>query len=134
VLAAAGSAGARPVVHCCAADVPVDLVVRAGAAALMVDVGLLELTRYDDLATAIEAGVDLWPGVVPTEEPAPRPGAEQLAGSVHRLWSALGHSPAGLIPRTTVTPACGLAGARPGWARSAMSFARDVAGQLSAQG
>ena len=134
VLAAAGSAGARPVVHCCAADVPVDLVVRAGAAALMVDVGLLELTRYDDLATAIEGGVDLWPGVVPTEEPVPRPGAEQLAGSVHRLWSALGHSPSGLIPRTTVTPACGLAGARPGWARSAMSFARDVAGQLSAQG
>ncbi|MDF2968482.1 MAG: methionine synthase [Nocardioidaceae bacterium] len=134
VLAAAAGAGARPVVHCCAADVPVELIVRAGTTALMVDVVLLEPTRYDDLATAIEGGVDVWPGVVPTVEPVPRPGAEQLAGSVHRLWSAVGHSPSRLVPRTAVTPTCGLAGARPGWARSALSLARDVARQLSAQG
>ena len=134
VLTAAAAAGARPVVHCCAADVPVGLLAAAGATALLVDASLLGADTYDDLAAAIDAGLDLWPGVVPTTEPDDMPSAEQLAATVHRLWSRLGHDPADLLGRTVVTPACGLAGAAPRWARTAIGLARDTARQLSAEG
>ncbi len=121
-------------VHCCAADVPIGLLVSAGATALLLDAALLDSGHYDDLAVAIDGGLDLWPGVVPTDEPATRPPAEQLARSVHRLWSALGYAPADLVGRTVVTPACGLAGASPSWARAALGLACDTARQLSAEG
>lgn len=133
VLTAARDAGARPVVHCCAADVPVPLVAGAGATALLVDAAVLGSDSYDDLAAAVDGGLDLWPGVVPTTEPERRPAAEQLAGAVHRLWSALGYAPGDLAARTVVTPACGLAGASPQWARAALGLARDTARQLSVE-
>jgi len=134
VLSAIETAGARPVVHCCAADVPVPLIAGAGAEALLVDAGLLPTDSYGDLAAAIDGGLDLWPGVVPTSEPSRRPAAEQLAESVHRLWSALGYGPSDLIDRTVVTPACGLGAAAFGWARQALVLARDTARQLSVEG
>lgn len=133
VLSAAARAGARPVVHCCAADVPVRLIASAGATALLVDATLLGPDHYDDLAVAVDGGLDLWPGVVPVSEPASRPAAEQLAGSVHRLWSALGYGADDLVGRTVVTPACGLAGAGSTWSRAALGLARDTARQLSAE-
>jgi methionine synthase II (cobalamin-independent) len=132
-LAAAARAGARPVVHCCAPDVPVGLIASAGATALLVDATVLRPDLYDDLAVAIDGGLDLWPGVVPTSEPASRPAAEQLVASVHRLWAALGYAADDLVPRTVVTPACGLAGAGASWARAALGLARDAARQLSAE-
>ena len=132
-LAAAARAGARPVVHCCAADVPVGLIASAGATALLVDAALLGPDSYDDVAVAVDGGLDLWPGVVPVSEPASRPAAEQLAGSVQRLWSALGYGADDLIGRTVVTPACGLAGAGGAWARAALELTRDVARQLSVE-
>ena len=138
VLGAAADAGARPVVHCCAADVPVGLIVAAGASALLVDAELIDSGQYDDLAAAIDGGLDLWPGVVPAAEPDVRPGAEQLAESVHRLWSAFGHpasdSPPHLAGRTVVTPAGGLGGASLPWAPAALALARDTARQLSVEG
>jgi hypothetical protein len=138
VLASAAKAGASPVVHCCADDVPIGLIAAAGADALLVDASLIDSRHYDDLAVAIDGGLDLWPGVVPTSEPAVRPGAEQLAESVHRLWSAVGHSlnegHKAMAARTVVTPACGLAGAGPSWARTALTLARDTARQLSVEG
>jgi hypothetical protein len=82
---------------------------------------------------AIDGGLDLWPGVVPTAEPASRPAAEQLADSVLRLWASLGYAAGDLLPRTVLTPACGLAGAGHSWARAALGLTRDAARQLSAQ-
>ncbi len=134
VLSAAVSAGARPVVHCCAAEVPVALVAQSGATALLVDASLLGAATHDDLAVAVDGGLDVWPGVVPTTETGEGTSAEQLAGAVHRLWSALGHDPDELLDRTVVTPACGLAGVSPRWARTALRLARDTASHLSAEG
>lgn len=133
VLTAAVGAGARPVVHCCAPDVPVPLVAGAGATALLVDAALLGSGTYDDLSAAVDGGLDLWPGAVPTAEPEQRPSAEQLAAAVHRLWSAFGYGPDELAARTVVTPGCGLAGASPGWTRAALALAHDTARQLSVE-
>jgi len=53
------------------------------------------------------------------------------ANRVLGWWSALGFSEAETVPATVVTPACGLAGASPGWARTALSLAERVARNLS---
>ena len=117
------SPGAR-VVHCCATDVPITLLHSAGADAVSVDGALVTPMHYDALGEAIDAGMSLWLGVVPGTDAPIRFDAARDA--VRRLWSALGFAPAQLAPRVVPTPACGLAGATPEYARRVFSVLRDV--------
>ncbi|MEO7070688.1 MAG: methionine synthase [Nostocoides sp.] len=126
VLAAVAEAGATPVVHCCAADVPVDLLRGAGAQGLSVDLTALAADGYDGLAAAIEAGEWALLGVVPSTEPADR-SDRGPAEAVQRFLDMLGLAP---TEQMVVTPTCGLAGASPGWARQALAQARAVAGTV----
>ncbi|MGN6245852.1 MAG: methionine synthase [Motilibacteraceae bacterium] len=130
------AAGAPVIVHCCAADPPLDLFRRAGAAGLSVDVRLLDVGRASPLdeafGEAVEAGLSLWVGAVPAVVPAgarPSGPAATVAG-VRRLWSRLGFDPGVLAASVVVTPTCGLAGASPAGAREAMRVAREAARTL----
>lgn len=130
VLASAASAGALPVVHCCARDVPVDFLVAAGARALSLDLTRLPRLAEESLGSAVEAGVGLLLGVVDTSaaelsDPAPS------VDLVSELWNRLG-LPAAELPKVVVTPTCGLAGASPGSARAALKNAREAARRLDA--
>jgi hypothetical protein len=69
--------GVVPVVHCCAPDVPIELLVRAGAAALSFDVHLLARRQEEELGTAVEAGAHLLLGVV---DPLGVRGARETVG------------------------------------------------------
>jgi hypothetical protein len=120
VLAAAGE---WPVVHCCDATPPVGLVHRAGAVALSCDVSVLDVASLDELATAVDAGIGLWPGVVPALAPDVPPSDLDLVDRLQRLYSRLDQDPARMIASTVVTPTCGLAGADLGWARAAYALA-----------
>jgi hypothetical protein len=121
--------GAFPVVHCCAARPPLALFHAAGARALSVDAGLLRESDDEALGTAVEAGVALWLGVVPAlGNPADAPMSD-VAGSVRpvqRLWQRLGFDPVRIREDVVVTPACGLAGASPGYARVALRRCRET--------
>jgi methionine synthase II (cobalamin-independent) len=126
LFAAIVDAGATPVAHCCAPEVPIDLLRDAGALGMSVDLTTLAAASYDGLATVIEAGEWSFLGVVPSTDPATfddRGPSE----AVHRLLDMLGLSP---HERMVVTPTCGLAGASPGWARRALGQARATAGRL----
>ena len=116
-------AGARPVVHSCAPDVPVALLGGAGFAAVSFDASLAD--PDDSWSEAFEAGVDLWPGVVPSLD-ADVTDAD-LRRRVERIFDRLGFDEDTYAPRTVVTPTCGLAGASPAWARRALSLAQRVA-------
>jgi hypothetical protein len=96
----------------------------AGAAALSFDLGLVQ--DLDVVGTAIEAGTHLFPGVVPgTDATLPTPKA--TASRVRAWWRELGF-PADLVTgAVTLTPACGLAGATPTYARAAMAHVREAA-------
>lgn len=135
VTAAVREAGALPVVHCCAADVPVALLREAGAAAVSFDLSLLAggAGAGDVWAEAFEAGVDLWPGLVPGVDPAVAPTAAELTVRVLRFVDGLGLGLDAVAPRLVVTPACGLAGASYGWARQAMRLVREVAATVAAE-
>jgi Cobalamin-independent synthase, Catalytic domain len=116
-------AGGR-VVHCCAADAPMALFRAAGADALAVDLALAE-GQYDALGEAIDAGTSLWLGVLPTADVQfTRDTARE---PIRRLWNALGFPVEELAAAVVPTPACGLAGATPDYARRVLHTLREVA-------
>ena len=115
------------VVHCCAPRMPLELFRSAGAAALSFDLGLVQ--DLDAIGTAIEAGTHLFPGVVPgTDATLPAPRA--TASRVQAWWRELGFPADDLAAAVTLTPSCGLAGASPGYARTAMAHVREAARYL----
>lgn len=123
VVEAVTDAGARPVVHSCAPDVPVALLAGAGFAAISFD---LSLARPDDIwAETFEQGVDLWFGVVPSTDTTGVTD-KALAGRIETFFGHFGFDQDAYADRLVVTPTCGLAGASPGWARTALSTAQSV--------
>jgi methionine synthase II (cobalamin-independent) len=115
------------VLHCCADRMPLALFRAAGAAALSFDLGLVQ--DLDAVGEAVDAGVHLFPGVVPgTDTALPLPKA--TASRVQAWWRELGFPADDLAAAVTLTPACGLAGATPRYARDAMTHVREAAKYL----
>jgi methionine synthase II (cobalamin-independent) len=115
------------VVHCCADRVPLGLFHAAGADAVSFDLGLVQ--DLDAIGTVVEAGTHLFPGVVPATD-APLPAPRATASRLQAWWRELGFSADDLHEAVTLTPACGLAGATPGYARGAMTHVREAARYL----
>lgn len=95
-------AGATPVLHSCAADVPVGLAAGAGFAAVAIDLAVT--TPTDAWAEAFEGGLDIWAGSTD-------------ARALERFWNHLGFDLDEVADRTVVTTPCGLAGRTPHEAR-----------------
>lgn len=124
VTEAIAGAGARPAVHSCAPDVPVELLVGAGFAAISFD---LALARPDDVwAESFEKGVDLWLGVVPSTDTAGVREAE-LRTRIETFFGHFGFGEEAYAERLVVTPTCGLAGASPAWAQESLALAQRIA-------
>jgi hypothetical protein len=81
------------------------------------------------VGTAIEAGTHLLVGVVPGTD-APLPAAKATATRLQAWWNELGFPAEQLHAAVTLTPACGMAGASPGYARAAMAHVREAAKYL----
>ncbi|GAB4717422.1 hypothetical protein MOKP125_21030 [Mycobacterium avium subsp. hominissuis] len=79
------------------------------------------------MAAFVESGRAVALGVVAVGVPPRRPSAEQVAGAVVAVTDRLGFTRSALRDRIGVTPACGLAGATPEWARTAIGLARRAA-------
>ena len=125
VLGAIADAGATPLVHCCAAGPPLDLLAGAGAAGVSVDLAALTTAAYDRLAERFDAGDLVLLGIAPAvladgAEPA---GDSALLNRVRRLLDMLGLDPAEVRDQLVLTPGCGLAGAE-------QAYATRLAGQL----
>lgn len=131
IVDAVRESGAKPVAHVCAQDVPVALLAGAGFAGCGFDLSYVEKAVLDPWAEAFEAGMDLWPGVVPTLEPSTPFGDADAVRRVESFLAALGFGPEQYAGRLTVTPTCGLAGASPSWARRALAISRNVAAGLA---
>jgi methionine synthase II (cobalamin-independent) len=124
------AAGVPVAVHCCAPDVPIDLVRTAGAAAVSLDLGLLR--DLDPLGEALDAGLGLIAGAVDTRSPSATgaPSSAQVASRVREIWAKLGFPTDRLAAQVVVAPACGLAGTSPDFARSALAACRDAGRRL----
>ncbi|WP_243792564.1 methionine synthase [Saccharopolyspora gloriosae] len=121
--------GAPVLVHCCADRPPVRLLRGAGAGTVALDatrLGSVTGALADELGEAWEEGTRLLLGLVPGLAPEDRPDVRELARPGLDLAARLGFAPKALLERSAVSPACGLAGASPEWARRALSLAKDV--------
>ncbi|MGW5424297.1 methionine synthase [Streptomyces sp. NPDC003943] len=121
------------VVHSCAPGVPFALLRRAGAAGVSFDFSLLTERDEEPIGEAVEAGTKLFAGVVPSTDPASGalsdPGGSVMG--VRTLWRRLGLNPGTLAESVVVTPACGLAGATPAYARKALAHCVRAARSLA---
>lgn len=132
VLGAVTGAGAEPWVHTCASGTPLDLLRKAGARGLSVDLGLMTAADHDTLGEALEAGETVALGVVPGTDPTAEPTDTELTERVLRWLDMLGLNPEEVGERLVLTPACGLAGATPAWARRSLTLLGTAAGNLTA--
>ncbi|HET6358400.1 methionine synthase [Streptomyces sp.] len=117
-------------IHSCAPDVPFALLRRAGAGGVSFDFGLLTERDEDQIGEAVEGGTQLFAGVVPsTDAPLSDPAGSVMG--VRTLWRRLGLSPGTLSESVVITPACGLAGASPAYARAALAHCVRAARSLA---
>ena len=117
------------VAHCCGAEPPIGLFRGAGAGGVSVDLAVLAAGAYDELATALDEGARVLLGVVPSTgetEPSTKAAVER----VRRLLDMLGLDPPDVADQLVLTPACGLAGAAPSYARAALRAVREAATEL----
>ena len=121
VLAAAAEVGAHGGVHCCANDIPIDLLRAAGAQFVSVDMTLLEFDtqRDEGLGRAWEAGVGILAGCVPTS-PTERIGDTRASAPLRAVLHRIGLEDPRWLDQVAITPACGLAGASPTSTRDAL--------------
>jgi methionine synthase II (cobalamin-independent) len=130
VVAAAGDR--HTVVHCCAPDVPFVLLRDTGVKAVSVDIALLSPKGWESLAATVESGLDLWAGVVPTDQgdAGARLEVTDVIGPLVEAWRRVG-LPVADLSRVTLTPACGLAGFTPAGARTVQRLTVDAARALT---
>ncbi|MCX5404448.1 methionine synthase [Streptomyces sp. NBC_00335] len=118
------------IVHSCAPEVPFGLLRRAGVSGVSFDFSLLTEREDDAIGEAVEAGTKLFAGVVPgTDGPLSDPGGSVMG--VRKLWRRLGLTPGTLAESVVVTPACGLAGASPAYARAVQAHCVRAARSLA---
>ncbi|MEV0360237.1 methionine synthase [Nocardia sp. NPDC050697] len=115
------------VVHSCAAPPPLALFRASGAAALAIDVAALRTKDLDGVGETLDAGKLLVLGLVPSTPGDGEQGWRELAEPGVRLVDRLGFPRRTLAERVLVSPACGLAGATPEWARRALDLTADIA-------
>ena len=101
---------------------------RAGADALAVDRTLIDDATLDALGEAIDTGMSLWLGAIPTD--SVNPSAARVADAVIALWNKLGFAPSLLADSIVVTPACGLAGSTPDAAQRILRELRETGARL----
>jgi 5-methyltetrahydropteroyltriglutamate--homocysteine methyltransferase len=95
--------------------------------ALSVDAGTLQTADLEAIAEFVDSGRAVVLGVVSSSTSTRRPPVEEVAGAVVAVTDRLGFARSALRDRVGVTPACGLAGATPQWARTAIELARQAA-------
>ncbi len=125
VLDAAGDA--ETVVHSCAPDTDVQLLRESGAGSISLDISLLDVAGWEQVAEALEAGTGLWAGVVATS------GADDWRSARDRItkpWHRIG-LPQAALGDLVVTPTCGLARMSPSSAVATVRATTDLAAALT---
>ncbi|MEO6886745.1 MAG: methionine synthase [Jatrophihabitantaceae bacterium] len=121
------------VIHCCATDTPVALLREAGADAIAFDLAAVGSTQNDALGEAVDAGLSLWAGVLPTTDVTAIDARITRATAlepIRQLWNELGFPAAQLAAAVVPTPSCGLAGASTDYVRRVFAVLREAGSEL----
>ncbi len=125
--------GTPVAVHCCADRPPIRMLATTGAAAIGIDATRPAFAGDTALPAALDAigetwdaGIPMMLGFLPGTAPVPEPGIGDLARLGYDLADRLGFDRLRLARLGVPTPACGLAGATPEWARRALALSREM--------
>lgn len=129
--ACADAVGADVLVHSCASDVPWNVLQRSRIPAVAVDCTALDAGDYDRIGAFIDSGRTVVLGLVPALAPARRPSMEELAAAAAAITDRIGFARSVLAERVGISPVCGLAGATPAWARTAVGLVRRAGEALA---
>lgn len=119
--------GAKVIAHCCARDIPYDLLARTGYDGVGVDLDQVDAPGYDALAGLLEHGSLVHLGVIGTGS-GTVPTPAQVANRVERFLDVLGLEP---CENLVLTSACGLAGSDQQTARAIIDVLAKAARSLS---
>lgn len=119
--------GGDVLVHSCSPGLPWNLLQRSGISAVSVDTSTLQAADLDGIAAFVESGRAVMLGVIATTAPELPPSADEVVAALAAVTDRLGFSPSALVDRIGVAPGCGLAGATPQWAQTAMGLAGAAA-------
>ena len=119
--------GSEVALHSCAAGLPWKALQRSSIRALSIDVGTLTAADLDGVGDFVDSGRTVMLGVVASTAPEVRPSAEEVAKAAVAVTDRLGFARSVARQRIGITPACGLAGATPQWARTAVELAQKAA-------
>jgi methionine synthase II (cobalamin-independent) len=100
---------------------------RSSIHAISIDASTLTAADLDGVGDFVDSGRAVILGVVPTTTPTARPSAEEMAKAVVGVTDRLGFARSVLRERIGISPVCGLAGATPQWARTAVELAQKAA-------
>ncbi|HEY5149605.1 MAG TPA: methionine synthase [Mycobacterium sp.] len=121
------AAGAEVLLHCCAADVPWNVLQRSSINAMSLDASILGDADLDGLGEFLDSGRAVVLGLLPTSAPQRRPSADEVAAAAVAITDRIGFARAVVGQRVGISPACGLAGATAAWARVALELAQRAA-------
>ncbi|MFG1929450.1 methionine synthase [Mycobacterium sp. NPDC048908] len=124
--------GGDVLLHSCAPGLPWKALQGSAIHAVSVDVSTLTAADLDGLGDFVDGGRTVMLGTVSATAPASRPSAEEVAKSAAAVTDRLGFPRSVLRERIGITPACGLAGATPQWARIAVELAQKAADGFAA--
>ena len=132
---AIAAAGATPWLHSCAPNWPLELAFAAGYRGVSGDTTLLTRADDDPLGMAVEGGLTLIAGVVPTTDAgiAHAAGPAALVEPVRSTYRRIGLGDALLASSVVISPACGLGNVNWKSARAAMALTREAAHVLADQ-
>jgi hypothetical protein len=117
------------IVHCCAPRPPVGMLRAAGAGALSLDAAVLTQRDDEAIGLAVEDGAALLLGLVPGVD-ADLSDLRARMDPATVLWRRLGFPWERLPETVVVTPACGLAGSSPSYARRALAACAELARRM----
>lgn len=121
VFSAARDVGAFAGLHCCASEVPLDVVRAAGAQFVSLDFTSLEDQPLldDALGRTWESGMGIMAGCVPTASDEAI-GDARASAPLRVVLHRIGFDDPAWLDQVAITPACGLARASPSWAMAAL--------------
>lgn len=123
--------GAEVVLHSCAPELPWKMLQRSTVHAISVDMHTLAPPDLDGIGEFVDSGRTVMLGVVASTQPERLPSAEELAKWAVSITDRLGLPRSVLQERLGITPACGLAGATPRWARKAIELTQQSAAAIA---
>lgn len=122
----AETVGGEILVHSCASELPWNVLQRSNIAAISLDCTALAPADYDAIGAFLDSGRTVVLGMAPAVAPARRPSVEELAAAAAAITDRIGFARSLLAERVGISPVCGMAGATPEWARTAVGLVRKA--------